>query len=63
MEFTQGRIIFALSFIVGFAIILIFAYRKDLSLHRIHYKGATKIIAGIFLALLLFFWLKNLVLH
>ena len=39
MPFTSGQLIFALSFVIVFAIFLVLAYRKDIKLHRKNYKG------------------------
>lgn len=52
--FTQGQLIFASLFVVAFIITMIYVYRKDISLHRLHYKGAFKVLIGfvIFIALL-----------
>jgi hypothetical protein len=52
--FTQGQLIFASLFLVAFIITMIYVYRKDISLHRLHYKGAFKVLIGfvIFIALL-----------
>ena len=41
--FSQGQLIFALCFFIAFVIVMIFAYRKDLALHRIFYKGNYKV--------------------
>jgi len=38
--FTTGQLIFAACFIVVFVGVMIFAYRKDLALHKRYYKGS-----------------------
>ena len=40
--FSQGQLIFGLCFFIAFVIVMIFAYRKDLALHKIFYKGNYK---------------------
>ncbi|RXJ50592.1 hypothetical protein [Gelidibacter gilvus] len=42
--FTNGQLIFGILFAIVFAIILIYTYRKDLKLHRKHYKGSIWIL-------------------
>ena len=38
--FSKGQWIFGLLFAITFAIIIFFAYKKDLKLHRKYYKGS-----------------------
>jgi hypothetical protein len=38
--FTKGQLIFAVCFIVVFVGVMIYAYRKDLPLHKKYYKGS-----------------------
>jgi len=54
--FTQGQIIFGILFAIVFIIIMIYAYRKDLKLHKKYYKGTIWVLLAFiaFLALLLF---------
>ncbi len=40
--FTTGRIVFMIFFIVAFAALMIWSYRKDLKNHERYYKGAGK---------------------
>lgn len=42
--FSQGQLMFAGLFFIVFVIAITFAYRKDLALHRIFYKGNYKIL-------------------
>lgn len=37
--FSTGQLYFALFFVIAFVLVLIWTYRKDLKLHRIHYKN------------------------
>ncbi|WP_299395628.1 hypothetical protein [uncultured Gelidibacter sp.] len=42
--FTNGQLIFGGLFAFVFAIVLVYTYRKDLKLHRKHYKGSLWIL-------------------
>lgn len=44
--FSQGQLIFAALFFIAFVIAMIYAYRKDLALHKRFYKGNYKILIG-----------------
>lgn len=45
--FSTGQIYFAIFFIVAFTIVMIWSYRKDLQLHKLHYKNtAVKVLIG-----------------
>lgn len=44
--FSQGQYMFAGLFFIAFVIAMIYAYRKDLALHRRFYKGNYKILIG-----------------
>lgn len=57
--FSQGQLIFAAIFVVAFVAIMIFSYRKDLGLHRKHYKGSTFILIGFLVFVALLFVLKS----
>lgn len=37
--FSRGQLIFAVLFAIAFIVVLFFMYRKDLKLHKQHYKG------------------------
>lgn len=41
--FSKGQLVFALLFAIAFAIIIATAYRKDLTKHKVYYKGSFKI--------------------
>ncbi|WP_034057179.1 hypothetical protein [Lacinutrix jangbogonensis] len=37
--FSTGQLIFAICFAIVFITVIIYTYRKDLKLHKQHYKG------------------------
>jgi len=43
--FSSGQLIFAAFFVIVFAVIMVYAYRKDLQLHKRYYKGSLRILA------------------
>jgi hypothetical membrane protein len=55
--FTTGRIVFTLFFVLAFAGILIWGYRKDLKGIGVHYKKNYKVL----IALLIFIGLLYLI--
>lgn len=60
MPFSKGQKIFALVFIISFAIMLVWAYRADLKSIKINYKGVWKVILGIAIILgILVFLIKK----
>ena len=56
--FSTGQLIFAACFFVAFVIAMVFAYRKDIMLHRRFYKGNYKILIGFLLFIGLLFVIK-----
>jgi len=54
MEFKTGQIIFALFFIIAFAVMLIYTYRKDLKLHKKYYKKVWLVLVIVILVMLAF---------
>ncbi|KIQ24940.1 MULTISPECIES: hypothetical protein [Flavobacterium] len=56
--FSQGQLIFAVCFFIAFVIVMIFAYRKDLALHKIFYKGNYKVLIGFLLFIAILFVIK-----
>jgi 4-hydroxybenzoate polyprenyltransferase len=38
--FSKGQIYFAILFIIAFAIVIAYTYRKDLKLHKKYYSGS-----------------------
>lgn len=57
--FSSGQIIFAIFFIVIFVAIMIYTYRKDLSLHRKYYKGSLRVLFVFITFIVLIFLLKT----
>ena len=56
--FSQGQLVFAGCFFVTFVLAAIYSYRKDLALHKTHYKGNYKILVGFLLFIGLLFLIK-----
>ncbi|AOW20517.1 hypothetical protein LPB138_07435 [Urechidicola croceus] len=52
--FTSGQKIFAVFFIIAFILIMVWSYRKDLKLHKIHYKNVFVIVLAIILVITIF---------
>jgi heme/copper-type cytochrome/quinol oxidase subunit 2 len=52
--FTSGQKIFALLFFIAFVILMIYSYRKDIKLHKIHYKNTFLILAAVIAIFILF---------
>ncbi|AUC82193.1 hypothetical protein [Lacinutrix sp. Bg11-31] len=44
--FSTGQLIFGICFSVVFTIALIYMYRKDLKLHKQHYKGTIWVLVA-----------------
>ncbi|MBL7902415.1 MAG: hypothetical protein JNK73_10495 [Bacteroidia bacterium] len=60
--FSTGRIIFALVFLVAFVLALVWSYRKDSAVNRIHFKKPYKVLLallGFFLLLFLLVKIKQ----
>ena len=58
--FSSGQIVFAILFIIGFAIIMILSYRKDKRLHQKNYKGVKWVGVSFVIFVILLFVLKVL---
>tara|TARA_R110000868_G_scaffold68390_5_gene202221 strand:- start:176 stop:364 length:189 start_codon:yes stop_codon:yes gene_type:complete len=56
--FSQGQLVFAGLFFVAFVIAMIYAYRKDLKLHKVYYKGNYKILIGFLIFIGILFAIK-----
>jgi len=56
--FTQGQWIFAGLFLVAFIIIMIFSYRKDLSVRKIYYKGSYRVLIAFLIFIMMLFVIK-----
>lgn len=52
---TTGKMIFAAIFVVVFIVAMLWAYRKDSFINKIHFKGASKVLVITILVLLLMF--------
>jgi hypothetical protein len=52
--FTSGQKIFALFFIIAFAILMIWSYRKDIKLHKIHFKNTYIVVIAILVTIAIF---------
>jgi len=57
--FSQGQIIFAALFVVVFIVVMIIMYRKDLSMHRVYYKGSLWVLITFLLFIGLLFIIKT----
>ncbi len=44
--FSTGQWMFALFFVIAFVGIMIYSYRKDISLHKKYYKGSFWVLIG-----------------
>ncbi len=53
--FTSGRIVFSLAFLLVFAGYLIWSFRRDKVINKIHYPKAYKVILGLILVLFLLY--------
>ena len=51
--FTKGQLIFGILFAIAFTIALIYAYRKDLKLHKKYYPGTVWVLIA-FISFILF---------
>nr|WP_233621932.1 hypothetical protein [Flavobacterium agrisoli] len=56
--FSQGQLIFAICFFIAFVIFISIAYRKDLKMHRLFYKGNFKVLLGFIAFILILFLIK-----
>ena len=56
--FSQGQLVFAALFFISFVIAMIIAYRKDLKLHQVYYKGNYKILIGFIVFIAILFVIK-----
>ncbi|MDP3312889.1 hypothetical protein [Lutibacter sp.] len=52
--FTKGQLIFAAFFIVAFTLLMIWSYRKDIKIHKKHYKNTYLIVIALFLIVAIF---------
>lgn len=52
--FTKGQMIFAAFFVVAFTLAMIWSYKKDIKIHKKHYKNTFIILIAIFLVITVF---------
>ena len=56
--FSRGQLIFAICFIVFFAVALIMSYKKDRESNKKYYAGVVKILIGFALFIIILFVVK-----
>lgn len=56
--FTTGQLIFAGFFIVAFIGVMIYAYRKDLKLHKKYYKNSYLVLLAFIAFIGILFFIK-----
>lgn len=61
--FSKGQWIFALFFIIIFAGVLIWSYRKDFKLHKLHYKNTSIVVLLVLIAMIALFTIITFSLH
>ena len=59
--FTEGQIIFALSFIIIFSIIIFLSYKKDINFLNKTYEGVKWVLVGFVVFFIILVYLKSLV--
>ncbi|UMB53531.1 hypothetical protein MKD41_14480 [Lutibacter sp. A64] len=52
--FSKGQLIFAAFFVIAFTILMIWSYRKDIKVHKKHYKNTFIIVIAVFLIIAIF---------
>ena len=52
--FSSGQLIFAALFAIVFTIAMVYTYRKDLKLHKVHYKNTYVIVLTVIAIIALF---------
>ena len=52
--FSKGQLIFAALFVIAFTILMIWSYRKDIKIHKKHYKNSFIVIIALFLIIAIF---------
>ena len=52
--FSKGQLIFAAFFVVAFSIAMVWSYRKDIKIHKKHYKNTFLVVIAIFLIIAIF---------
>ncbi|UMB62180.1 hypothetical protein MHL31_08280 [Lutibacter sp. A80] len=52
--FSKGQLIFAAFFVIAFTILMIWSYRKDIKIHKKHYKNTFIVVIAVFLIIAIF---------
>ena len=52
--FSKGQLIFAVIFVILFAIAMIWSYKKDIIIHKKYYKNTFLILIAVFLLIAIF---------
>ena len=58
--FSSGQLYFAAFFLVSFIIVMLLAYKKDLKLHKIYYRGSGWILVIFLIFIGILFLIKTL---
>lgn len=61
--FSTGQLIFAAVFFLVFVVSAVWVYRRDKSLHKMHYKGVYKVLIGFLLFIAFLFVIKGFLKH
>ena len=56
--FSQGQLLFAVIFVIGFVTLMVFSYKKDSKNHNLHYRGSIKIFFAFILVIVVLFLIK-----
>lgn len=56
--FSQGQITFGILFAIAFIAVLIYAYRKDVKLHKFYFKGSIWVLIAFISFLLMIVAIK-----
>lgn len=51
MPFSKGQKIFALIFLISFIVTMIWAYRSDTKINKMHYKNVWKVLVSMIIIL------------
>jgi hypothetical protein len=54
---TTGRVVFAILFFLGFVLLMIYSYRKDLKINRMHFAKSYRILLVIMLIFTILFFI------
>jgi len=52
--FSKGQLVFAGLFVIAFTIAMVWSYRKDIKIHKKHYKNSFIVIIALFLIIAIF---------